>query len=354
MVLDDHNIHSSRAKSRFKSIPFDSSSKTFNENGNSPEYQKEEDKYREFRKPILNLEKASSTDLIIKIDIKNSNKVRQKLTNQEISTSQDNFQMPEINKGRWTTKEQALFLEGIYLFGLDWRKLEDYVQTRTPIQLKSHGQKVFDKIKSRNNTEYPVEYIQVNPSHFKIECVQEVRKVQQDSFIPESINSSVNNINSEIQDSEKLTNIYREDNEIKDAQNMINTILFSISDEIEMMITINRFLCKIIKQIKEEEGGINLIIVLYVLKLKAVEKLTNEVISDKMKRFLRRLIRVIKQQINQIDKFFRIHYTNSGIENDKATLKNPNIKKIYDSESRKSSFMILNPAKALKFRHLYM
>jgi hypothetical protein len=33
--------------------------------------------------------------------------------------------------GRWTSKEHSRFLEGLNLFGKDWRKIEEFIGTRT-------------------------------------------------------------------------------------------------------------------------------------------------------------------------------------------------------------------------------
>jgi SHAQKYF class myb-like DNA-binding protein len=47
---------------------------------------------------------------------------------------------------RWTPDEHRLFLEGIMLYGKDWKKMQPLIKTRTLVQIRTHAQKVFKKI----------------------------------------------------------------------------------------------------------------------------------------------------------------------------------------------------------------
>lgn len=49
------------------------------------------------------------------------------------------------NIGRWTDEEHNKFMEGIKIFGKDWKKVQQYVGTRTSAQSRSHAQKVLTK-----------------------------------------------------------------------------------------------------------------------------------------------------------------------------------------------------------------
>lgn len=60
--------------------------------------------------------------------------------------------------GRWTEAEHRRFLEGIRLFGRDWRQIEAHIGgTRTCSQIRSHAQKYFlrvERLRDENqNTE---------------------------------------------------------------------------------------------------------------------------------------------------------------------------------------------------------
>jgi SHAQKYF class myb-like DNA-binding protein len=55
--------------------------------------------------------------------------------------------------GRWTSEEHKKFVEALKKFGKHWKKVEEYIQTRSGAQIRSHAQKYFLKIQK----EYPDE-----------------------------------------------------------------------------------------------------------------------------------------------------------------------------------------------------
>ena len=50
------------------------------------------------------------------------------------------------SQGRWTDEEHEKFLEGMRLFGKDWRRIEEYIATRSCAQIRSHAQKYFNRL----------------------------------------------------------------------------------------------------------------------------------------------------------------------------------------------------------------
>ena len=55
--------------------------------------------------------------------------------------------------GRWTKEEHQKFLYGLKLYGKNWKKIEDLIETRTSTQIRSHAQKFFIKMKKQEHDE---------------------------------------------------------------------------------------------------------------------------------------------------------------------------------------------------------
>ena len=52
-----------------------------------------------------------------------------------------------VNEGKWSKDEHEKFLEGIVLYGTKWKKVKTLIETRTVVQVRSHAQKFFIKMK---------------------------------------------------------------------------------------------------------------------------------------------------------------------------------------------------------------
>ena len=57
----------------------------------------------------------------------------------------------EETRGRWTPEEHRLFLEGVMLYGKDWKKMQPLIRTRSLVQIRTHAQKVFKKVAIKRN-----------------------------------------------------------------------------------------------------------------------------------------------------------------------------------------------------------
>lgn len=63
------------------------------------------------------------------------------------SISHDNISNSNnVNVGYWSLEEHQLFIDCIYQYGNDWKKIITNFKTRNMIQLKSHAQKIFKKL----------------------------------------------------------------------------------------------------------------------------------------------------------------------------------------------------------------
>ena len=54
--------------------------------------------------------------------------------------------------GRWTREEHFRFLEALKLYGKEWKRVQQHVETRSSTQARSHAQKFFVKLEKKNLT----------------------------------------------------------------------------------------------------------------------------------------------------------------------------------------------------------
>ncbi|TFJ82517.1 hypothetical protein NSK_006195 [Nannochloropsis salina CCMP1776] len=54
----------------------------------------------------------------------------------------------ELHNGRWTSQEHLRFLQGLEAYGKDWKKIQGVVGTRSGRQVRSHGQKYFQRFEA--------------------------------------------------------------------------------------------------------------------------------------------------------------------------------------------------------------
>eukprot|EP00546_Thalassionema_frauenfeldii_P013166 CAMPEP_0178928412 /NCGR_PEP_ID=MMETSP0786-20121207/19888_1 /TAXON_ID=186022 /ORGANISM="Thalassionema frauenfeldii, Strain CCMP 1798" /LENGTH=319 /DNA_ID=CAMNT_0020604271 /DNA_START=431 /DNA_END=1390 /DNA_ORIENTATION=- len=58
---------------------------------------------------------------------------------------------PGQSAGRWTPEEHQEFLEGLKVYGREWKKVAERIPTRTSAQIRSHAQKYFAKLAREEN-----------------------------------------------------------------------------------------------------------------------------------------------------------------------------------------------------------
>ncbi len=67
-------------------------------------------------------------------------------TSSSSSTNMLNPSLKTTTSGRWTREEHEAFLEGLKIFGREWKKVAQNIPTRTSAQIRSHAQKYFAKL----------------------------------------------------------------------------------------------------------------------------------------------------------------------------------------------------------------
>jgi len=100
--------------------------------------------------------------------------------NQKKDSPQKSFLNKKINKfkvqkyiefcqirGRWSTKEHILFLEALDKYGPNWKKITDLIPNRTGIQIRTHANKFYKKLKKYKDEELGIDFTSDSIQSFK-------------------------------------------------------------------------------------------------------------------------------------------------------------------------------------------
>ena len=79
------------------------------------------------------------------------------------------------NYGLWEKSEHMKFIEALYLYNCDWMKMVKYLKNRNPIQIRSHAQKLFLKLKSFIDDELGLDFTSSNVKNLK-DIIQIIKK----------------------------------------------------------------------------------------------------------------------------------------------------------------------------------
>ena len=86
--------------------------------------------------------------------INNNVKIKKEFQNEneEYNNNIDPFNLLH-NNGRWLPGEQQKFIEAIFFYGNDWKKVQEHIISRSSTQARSHAQKYFIKLKKKYDAE---------------------------------------------------------------------------------------------------------------------------------------------------------------------------------------------------------
>jgi len=79
-------------------------------------------------------------------------KPHEKLLPTNIEQQDEEETTEKFNHGRWTKEEQIRFIEALWLYGNEWKKVQLHISTRSSSQSRSHAQKFFLKLKKKFTT----------------------------------------------------------------------------------------------------------------------------------------------------------------------------------------------------------
>ena len=97
-----------------------------------------------FYKKIYNNNQKADKDNPIKFLSKKALRFKVKKTEDNKRKLQEK---EDTNEGRWTKEEHDKFLDGIVQYGTNWKKVKKLISTRTAVQVRSHAQKFYRKLK---------------------------------------------------------------------------------------------------------------------------------------------------------------------------------------------------------------
>jgi SHAQKYF class myb-like DNA-binding protein len=60
-----------------------------------------------------------------------------------------NHKESKFSTGRWTQEEHVKFVEAMFLYGNEWKRVQEYIKTRSSTQARSHAQKFFIRLKKK-------------------------------------------------------------------------------------------------------------------------------------------------------------------------------------------------------------
>ena len=118
--------------------------------------------------------------------------------------------VPEMNlsNGRWTRQERIKFAESIYRFGMDWKKIKEYIATRNVKQLRSHAQKFLYKLKNDK-------FIEKKGLDFKKMNWQQSLKYLKEKLTGQELLDVLYSIETEMEDNKRMTERYLERKRIR-------------------------------------------------------------------------------------------------------------------------------------------
>ena len=118
--------------------------------------------------------------------------------------------VPEMNlsNGRWTRQERIKFADAIYRFGMDWKKIKEYIATRNLKQLRSHAQKFLYKLKNDK-------FIEKKGLDFKKMNWQQSLKYLKEKLTGQELLDVLYSIETEMEDNKRMTERYLERKRIR-------------------------------------------------------------------------------------------------------------------------------------------
>ena len=130
-----------------------------------------------------------------------------------------NKKLENINskEGRWTEDEHNKFLEGLVKYGTVWKKIKTLIKTRTSVQVRSHAQKFYLKMKSCKDESLGIDFTLDSINSIK-DMISQIKSINSNYDII-NIFKYLNNKYENIKKTQKSTNIKNKDNKDNNSLN---------------------------------------------------------------------------------------------------------------------------------------
>jgi SHAQKYF class myb-like DNA-binding protein len=103
----------------------------------------------------------------------------------------------EMNEGRWAVEEHDKFLEGIAKYGMNWKKVKTMINSCTPVQVRSHAQKFYRKLKMCKDEQLGIDFTKDDISNIRdmIHQIKETNNNYSTKFIFKHLSYNFDELN---------------------------------------------------------------------------------------------------------------------------------------------------------------
>ena len=84
------------------------------------------------------------------------------LTKKRVKKDYTKYKTSNIAQGYWAESDHKKFIEALYLYDCDWRKIQKYIKNRICCQVRSHAQKFYLKLKYFKDEELGLDFTTPN------------------------------------------------------------------------------------------------------------------------------------------------------------------------------------------------
>ena len=97
-----------------------------------------------------------------------------------------------MNEGRWAEEEHEKFLDGIVQYGTNWKKVKTMINSRTPVQVRSHAQKIYRKLKMCKDEQLGIDFTKDNISSIR-DMIHKIKEINSNYSIKSILKYLSNN-----------------------------------------------------------------------------------------------------------------------------------------------------------------